>query len=152
MVSVVQEMVGRKYVDLSHTYHPVAMKNLKACCQYPIPDFRHWSTHEGKYLVGCQCKQVKPNKCVMSAITAMTNTGEGIKEQGTLEGWNTANTKVPLWSKEGLMEHIIKLVVVDDQVRQMKFIYVTYLKSDLSRSRGILVYTTCVKVILCVQG
>ncbi|KAN0139585.1 hypothetical protein V8E53_002614 [Lactarius tabidus] len=52
---------------------------------------------------------------VMSAVTAMTNTGEGIKEQGTLKGWNTANAKVPLWSKEGLMEHIVELVVVDDQ-------------------------------------
>ena len=37
-----------------------------------------------------------------------------------LEGWPVA--KVPQWSRQGLMEHIVKLVVVDDQVR--KYIYV----------------------------
>jgi hypothetical protein len=49
-------------------------------------------------------------------MSAVTKTGEGIKEQGSLEGWTIP--KAPLWSKEGLMEHIIELVVVDDQVRQ----------------------------------
>jgi len=113
MVSVVQEMVGRKCVNLSHTYHQVAMHDLKVWNQYLINNFRHWSTHKAKYLAGCQSEQVEPNKCIMSAVT---KTGEGIKEQGSLEGWTIP--KAPLWLKEGLMEHIIELVVVDDQVRQ----------------------------------
>ena len=36
--------------------------------------------------------------------------------QGSLEEWTVA--KAPQWSKEGLMEHIVELVVVDDQVRE----------------------------------
>ena len=113
MVSVVQEMVGWKCVDLLHTYPQVAMHDLKTLDQYLITDFRHWSTHKAKYLAGCQSEQVEPNKRIMSAVT---KTGEGIKEQGSLEGWTIL--KAPLWLKEGLMEHIIELVVVDDQVRQ----------------------------------
>jgi hypothetical protein len=89
------------------------MHDLKTWNQYLITNFRHWSTHKAKYLAGCQSEQVEPNQRIMSAVT---KTGEGIKEQGSLEGWTIP--KAPLWSKEGLMEHIIELVVVDDQVRQ----------------------------------
>ena len=49
MVSVVQEMVGRKCVNLSHTYRQVAMHDLKVWNQYLINNFRHWSTHKAKY-------------------------------------------------------------------------------------------------------
>jgi hypothetical protein len=45
------------------------------------------------------------------------------QEQKTLEGWTVA--KVPQWSRDGLMEHIVELVVVDDQVRRVKYFYVT---------------------------
>ena len=72
-----------------------------------------YSQSKVQYLAGCQSEQVEPNKCIMSAVT---KTGEEIKEQESLEGWTIL--KAPLWSKEGLMEHIIELVVVDDQVRQ----------------------------------
>ena len=36
MVLVVQEMVGQKCVNLSHTYHQVAMHDLKTWNQYLI--------------------------------------------------------------------------------------------------------------------
>jgi hypothetical protein len=72
--------------------------------------------------VGCQREHVKPNQRIISATT---KAGEGIKaqEQGSLEEWTVATA--PKWLKDGLMEHIVELVVVDDQVRQAKFIYVT---------------------------
>jgi hypothetical protein len=73
-------------------------------------------------LAGCQREQVKPHKRIMMAVTEAV---EETKPQGqkTLEGWTVA--KVPQWSRDGLMEHIIELVVVDDQVRSVKFFYVT---------------------------
>ena len=113
MVLVVQEMVGWKCVYLLHTYPQVAMHDLKTWNQYLITDFRRWSTHKAQYLAGCQSEQVEPNKRIMSAVT---KTGEGIMKQGSLEGWTIP--KAPLWSKEGLIEHIIEMVVVDDQVIQ----------------------------------
>ena len=87
-------------------------------------DIRHWKTHGELYLAGCQCEKVEPNERIMLAVT---KPAEGTKpdEQRTLEGWTVA--KVPAWSKEGLMEHIVELVVVDDQVRKAKIIYVTVL-------------------------
>jgi hypothetical protein len=115
-------MDDRECVELLHTYHQVAMHKFKTRNQHLIPDIRHWSTHEKVYLVGCQNECVEPNKRVMNSVT---KTGEDIKGQRSLEGW--AVTKVPLWSKAGLMDHLIKLVVVDDQVRCVKFIYVTSL-------------------------
>jgi hypothetical protein len=51
----------------------------------------------------------------MSAMTEAAGGGK-LQEQKTLEDWTV--TKVPQWSKEGLMEHIVELVVVDDQVRK----------------------------------
>jgi hypothetical protein len=58
-------------------------------------------------------------------MDATTKTEEVTKplEQRTIEGWTV--TKVPMWSREGLMEHIVELVVVDDQVRKVKIIYGT---------------------------
>jgi hypothetical protein len=44
--------------------------------------------------------------------------GTRLQEQSSLEGWTVA--KEPQWSKQGLMEHIIELVVVDDQVRDTR--------------------------------
>ncbi len=58
----------------------------------------------------------------MNAVTEAAP-GTGPQEQGTLEGWTVV--KVPQWSREGLMEHIVELVVVDDQVRNVKVVYVT---------------------------
>ena len=51
----------------------------------------------------------------MNAVTEVAGGGK-LREQKTLEDWTVA--KVPQWSKEGLMEHIVELVVVDDQVRK----------------------------------
>jgi hypothetical protein len=73
------------------------------------------------YLAECQ-KEVKPNQREMSAMTKAAEEARP-QEQQSLEGWTVA--KEPQWSKQGLMEHIIKLVVVDDQVRDAMFIYVT---------------------------
>lgn len=56
----------------------------------------------------------------MSAVAEAE--GPRPQDQKTLEGWAVA--KVPQWTKEGLMEHIVELVVVDDQVRNAKLIYV----------------------------
>ena len=71
------------------------------------------------YLVGCKKEQVTLNQRIM---TAVTEAAKGKKTQGQkmLEEWPVA--KVPQWSRQGLMEHFIELVVVDDQVR--KYIYV----------------------------
>ena len=41
--------------------------------------------------------------------------GTRLQDQKSLEGWTIS--KVSQWSKEGLKEHLIGLVVVDDQVR-----------------------------------
>ena len=43
--------------------------------------------------------------------------GGKLQAQRTLEDFTVA--KVPQWTKDGLMEHIIELVVVDDQVRKV---------------------------------
>lgn len=48
--------------------------------------------------------------------TTKAERGTGLHEQRSLEGWTVA--KEPRWSKEGLKEHIIELVVVDDQVSE----------------------------------
>jgi hypothetical protein len=56
-------------------------------------------------------------------VAAEAAAGTKAKEQGTLEGWTVA--KEPQWSREGLMEHIVELVVVDDQVRNAKAVYST---------------------------
>jgi hypothetical protein len=86
-------------------------------------DVRNWSTHKAQYLEGCKKNKVEPNDRVMSA----NGDRPGLLQQGSLEGWTV--TKPPQWSKQGLMEHIIELVVVDDQVREVNFIYVT--KADV---------------------
>jgi hypothetical protein len=64
-------------------------------------------------------------------MDATTKTEEVTKplEQRMIKGWTV--TKVPMWSREGLMEHIVELVVVDDQVRKVKFIYVTITEVQL---------------------
>jgi hypothetical protein len=82
-------------------------------------DIRQWSTHREPYLEGCKFEGVEPNECVMSADREKTRPSQ----QGSLEGWTVA--KVPQWSKRGLMEHIVELVVVDNQVREVKSLYVT---------------------------
>lgn len=53
----------------------------------------------------------------MSQVTEEEGGGK-LKKQKTLEDWTVA--KVPQWSKAGLMEHIVELVVVDDQVRTVR--------------------------------
>lgn len=78
-------------------------------------DIRHWGTHEEKYLAGCKRERVEPNERIMSDVKEAAE-GKKPPEQRTLEGWTVA--KVPQWTKEGLMEHIVALVVVDDQVRK----------------------------------
>ncbi|KAH9030064.1 hypothetical protein EDB84DRAFT_1439189, partial [Lactarius hengduanensis] len=83
--------------------------NVSTCRTHII---RQWKTHGEPYLAGCQREDVKPNERVVSAVREPT-TGSKSQEQGTLEGWTAV--KVPQWSKEGLMEHIVELVVVDDQ-------------------------------------
>lgn len=65
-------------------------------------------------MAGCEREKVEPNERVMKAVTEAA--GGKAQEQGTLEGWTVA--KMPQWTKEGLMEHIVELVVVDDQVRK----------------------------------
>jgi hypothetical protein len=79
-------------------------------------------------MAGCQHEQVEPNERIMSNVM---KPGEGAEtqKQESLEKWTVA--KVPQWLKAGLMEHIVELVVVDNQVRQAWFIYVTWLMFDL---------------------
>jgi hypothetical protein len=66
-------------------------------------------------MAGCPREQVEPNERIMSNVM---KPGEGAEtqKQELLEKWTVA--KVPQWLKAGLMEHIVELVVVDDQVRQ----------------------------------
>ena len=52
----------------------------------------------------------------MEAVTVAAGGGK-LQAQRTLEDFTVA--KVPQWTKDGLMEHIIELVVVDDQVRKV---------------------------------
>jgi hypothetical protein len=78
-----------------------------------ITDARQWNTHGEQYLAGCQCEEVEPNERVLSAVTEAAE-GSKPQEQRMLEGW--AVVKMPQWSRDGLMEHIVELVVVDDQV------------------------------------
>jgi hypothetical protein len=115
-VPIVQGLVVGQCVDLSHTYHQVSTCESMSENQQLIMDVRHWNNHRELYLAGCQREQVEPNKRVMVAVTEEEE-GKKPKDQMTLEGWTVA--KVPQWSREGLMEHIVELVVVDDQVRNL---------------------------------
>jgi hypothetical protein len=66
----------------------------------------------------------------MSVVTEAVESSKP-QEQRTLEGW--AAVKTPQWSRDGLMEHIVKLVVVDDQVcnRRKAHFHLCKLKSTL---------------------
>jgi hypothetical protein len=63
-------------------------------------------------------------------VSAVTKTREGTKtlEQGSLEEWTVGKAPqlAPQWSKDGLMEHIIELVVVDDQVSETSEAFIIY--------------------------
>jgi hypothetical protein len=83
---------------------------------------RQWDTHKTVYLAGCKHEQVEPNERIMRKV-AESEHKKNPQEQTMMDGWTV--TKAPQWSREGLMEHIIELVVVDDQVRNAKFFYVT---------------------------
>lgn len=65
-------------------------------------------------MAGCKKEKVKPHKCIMKSVTKEAE-GTRPQDQKSLEGWTI--TKVSQWSKQGLKKHLIKLVVVDDQVR-----------------------------------
>jgi hypothetical protein len=65
--------------------------------------------------MGCKREGVDPNERIISEAMQAVE-GKKPAEQRTLEGWAVA--KVPQWSREGLMDHIVELVVVDDQVRK----------------------------------
>jgi hypothetical protein len=71
--------------------------------------------------VGCQKEGVEPNQRILGLVTKVK--GTTAMAQGSLEEW-AAGKAAPQWSKEGLMEHIVELVMVDDQVRQVMFFYV----------------------------
>jgi hypothetical protein len=86
---------------------------LKLSVSLIIDETRLWDTHKKLYLAGCEKERIEPNKRVMSEVTEAEGGGK-LKEQRTLDDWTVA--KVPQWSKAGLMEHIVELVVVDDQV------------------------------------
>ena len=64
--------------------------------------------------MGCKKEKVEPNKCIMKSVTKEAQ-GTRLQDQKLLEGWTVS--KVSQWSKEGLKEHLIELMVVDDQVR-----------------------------------
>jgi hypothetical protein len=117
-------MVGGKRFQLSHAHHQVATPthDSKTKNQSLTIDDRQWDTHKERYMAGCRREQVEPNQRVMRAVEKPAEV-PGLQEQRTLEGWSVA--KESRWSKQGLMEHIIELVVVDDQVRHATFIYVT---------------------------
>ncbi|KAF8256624.1 hypothetical protein EI94DRAFT_1710730 [Lactarius quietus] len=85
------------------------LRNVSTCHTHII---RHWGTHEGWYLAGCQRERVEPNERIMSTVMK-AGKGAETQKQESLEKWTV--DKVPLWSKVGLMEYIIELVVVDDQ-------------------------------------
>jgi hypothetical protein len=75
----------------------------------------------------------------MTAVTEAAEGGKKLQEQKTLDGWPVA--KVPQWSREGLMEHIVELVVVDDQVR--KYIYVMSTHVQLACTAGLFPHGPC---------
>ncbi|KAN0130476.1 Ribonuclease H-like domain containing protein [Lactarius tabidus] len=83
--------------------------NVSTCRTHII---RQWNMHKEQYLTGCQCENIEPNQCMMSSV-AKAPEGTRLQEQSSLEGWTVA--KESQWSKQGLMEHIIELVVVDNQ-------------------------------------
>jgi hypothetical protein len=79
-------------------------------------DDRVWDTHGKPYLEGCKLAGVEPSQRIMEAVTMAAGGGK-LQAQRTLEDFTVA--KVPQWTKDGLMEHIVELVVVDDQVRKV---------------------------------
>ena len=115
LVLIVQEMAGRQRFYMSHPRHQVVFMMAKTCNQYLMTDIRYWSTHKNLYLAGCEHEGVEPNQCILSAVKRAEQ-GTIPQGQGSLEEWTAK--KIPKWSKDGLMEHIVELVVVDDQVRQ----------------------------------
>ena len=113
-------MVDWKCVDLSHTYHQVAIHDLKTQNQDLIAGIRNWGTHQKEYLEGCQHENVEPHKRILSSVT---NEGEGIKGQRSLEGWTV--TKVPPMVKKGFDGAYHRVGGSGNQVRHATFIYVT---------------------------
>lgn len=69
--------------------------------------------------MGCKKEGVEPSEHIMGLVTTVKGTTTMV--QGSLEEWAAGKAVAPQWSKEGLMEHIVELVVADDQVRQSKF-------------------------------
>ena len=115
LVLVVQDMAGQECFYMLHACHQVVFTMAKSCNQYLMTDVRYWSTHKNRYLAGCTHKGVEPNQCVLSAVKWVEQ-GTITQGQGSLEEWTAQ--KIPKWSKDGLMEHIVEFVIVDDQVRQ----------------------------------
>ena len=68
-------------------------------------------------MAGCQKEGVEQNQHILGLVTkGKGTTTSPTKVQGSLEEWVTGQA-TPGWLKDGLMEHIIELVRVDDQVR-----------------------------------
>jgi hypothetical protein len=80
---------------------------------YPSSDlfYRNFTTHGKVYLEKCNEVGMEP---VAAALPQQSQNSASLQDsQVNLDGFVKS---VPKWSKEGLLEHIIDLVVSDDQV------------------------------------
>jgi hypothetical protein len=74
--------------------------------------YRNFTTHGKVYLEKCKEVDMEP---VAAALPQKSQDSTSLQDsQANLDGFVKS---VPKWSKEGLLEHIIDLVVSDDQVR-----------------------------------
>ena len=74
--------------------------------------YRNFTTHSKVYLEKCKEVGMEP---IAAALPQQSQDSSSLQDsQANLDGFVKS---VPKWSKEGLLEHIIDLVVSDDQVR-----------------------------------
>jgi hypothetical protein len=73
--------------------------------------YRNFTTHGKVYLEKCKEAGIKP---VAAALGQQSQVSASLQDaQANIDGFVKS---VPKWSKEGLLEHIIDLVVSDNQV------------------------------------
>jgi hypothetical protein len=78
-----------------------------------LKDYRNWSTHGEIYLTKCNELDFEP---VAAALPPQSKDSERLDESASQANLDGFAKPVPKWSKEGLLEHIVDLVVSDDQV------------------------------------
>ncbi len=71
--------------------------------------YRKWASHGARYLRKCAEQGLTPNHLAVPKPTT-----EDLNEGGsTLDSFVK---KVPKWTQQGLLDHIVELIVSDDQV------------------------------------